>query len=203
MSAAIAPGQAPQLNPADVLADARAAAFYDLQPEACRLVSVLRLCFATEAQAFAALERACFLLVKHCEADEVAGLDAEPWPLAPRQLFGGLVALLGDELECDRRAGPALGWACFRALRDGAAHLATAARLEPRDGHVMRRPGGLRLAPSAFGGERLRAQVLPVAPSPGVPGGDVLRITWEDNGRLVVQSMPGRFGDVDCTAEPE
>lgn len=203
MSGALAPAQAPQLNPADVLADARAAAFNDMQADAGRLVDVLRLCFATEAQANAALGRACFLLVKHCEANEVAGLDAEPWPLAPAELFGGLVARLGDELKCDRRAGPALGWACFRALRDGAAHLATAARLEPRDGHVMRRPGGLRLAPSAFGGERLRAQVLPVAPTPGVPGGDVLRITWEDNGRRVVQSKPGRFAEVDCTAEPE
>lgn len=203
MSAALAPVQAPQLDPAEVLAEARAAAFNDMQADACRLVDVLRLCFASDAQAFAALERACFLLVKECEVNGVAGLDAEPWRLAPGQLFGGLVARLGDELKCDRRAGPALGWACFRALRDGAAHLATAARLEPRDGRAMRKPGGLRLAPSAFGGERLRAQVLPVAPSPGVPGGDVLRITWEDNGRLVVQSTPGRFGAVDCTAEPE
>lgn len=189
------------LDAAEVLATARAAAFNDLEPGACRLLDVLRLCFDTEAQASAALERACYLLAKHCEADEVAGLAAAPWPLPPAELCGGLVARLGDELRCNRRQP--LAWACFRALRDGASHLATAARLEQRDGHVMRRPGGLRLAPSAFGGERLRAQVLPVAPSPGTPGGDVLRITWEDNGRRVAQSKPGRFGEVDCTAEPE
>jgi len=201
IAAMIQAPECPRLDAAEVLAQARAAAVNDLEPTACLLVDVLRLCFPTEAEAFAALGRACFLVVKHAEADEVAGLEAEPWPLPLPELHWRLVACLGDGLKVDR--SQPLGWACFRALRDGAAWLATAAKLETRDGHVMRRPGGLRLAPAAFGGERLRAQVLPVAPSPGVPGGDVLRITWEDNGRRVVQSKPGRFGEVDCSAEPE
>lgn len=206
MSSALARALAPQLNPAEVMTDAWTAAIHDSEPAACLLVDVLRLCFATEAQGCAAFERACFLLVKDCEADEVAGIDAVPWPLPSAELYAGLVARLGDELKCGRPmfdGRQSLDWARFRALRDGARHLRTAARLEPRDGHVMRRPGGLKLAPVAFGGELLRAQVVAVPPSPGVPGGDALRITWEDNGRLFVQSKPGRFGEVDCTAEPE
>lgn len=194
------------LDAAEVLERARASAYVDLEPFACLLVDTMRLCFPTEADALAALGEACSFVVNHAEADEAAGLAAEPWPLPAAELHRRLVACVGDVLKVDRRLmrdRQPLAWNCFRALRDGKAWLATAAKLELRDGHVMRRPGGLRLAPSAFGGERLRAQVLPVAPSPGVPSGDVLRISWEDNGRRVVQSKPGRFGEADCTAEPE
>ncbi|MCU7371506.1 hypothetical protein PEC18_11740 [Paucibacter sp. O1-1] len=201
MSATAPLVQAPRLDAAQVLAEARAVAFNTLDPAACFLVDIIRLCFDTDPQSLAALERACFLVAKHAEANEVAGIEAEPWPLPQGELFRRLAAYLGYDLKHDRNQ--ARGWACFRALRDGADRLATAAKLETRDGHTMRRPGGLRLAPSAFNGERLRAQVLAIGPSLGVPGGDVLRITWEDTGRLVVQSKPGRFGEVDCTAEPE
>jgi hypothetical protein len=195
-----------RLDAAEVLEQARASAYGDLEPSACLLVDTLRLCFPTEADALAALGEACSFVDKDAEADEAAGLAVERWPLPLAELHRRLVAYVGDALKVDRRLRrdrQPLAWNCFRALRDGAAWLATAAKLEPRDGHVMRRPGGLRLAPSAFGGERLRAQMLPVAPSPGVPSGDVLRISWEDNGRRVVQSKPGRFGEADCTAEPE
>ncbi len=193
--------ECPRLDAAEVLAQARSAAFPDLEPAAYLLVEALRLCFPTEAEAFAALGRACFLVVKQAEANEEAGIEAEPWPLPLPDLHGRLVASLGDGLKKDRSR--CLGWACFRALRDGAGWLATAAKLEKRDGHEMRLPGGLRLAPTAFNGEQLRAQVMAVDPPSGVPGGEVLRITWEDNARRVVQSKPGRFGEVDCAAEPE
>lgn len=76
MSAALSRVLAPQLNPAEVMTEAWTAAIHDSEPAACLLVDVLRLCFATEAQGCAAFERACFLLVKHCEADEVE--DGEP-----------------------------------------------------------------------------------------------------------------------------
>lgn len=184
-----------------VLDEARALAFETLDPAACLLVDAVRLCFVTDSQAISALGRACRLVTEDAQVNEAPGVDAEPWPCPQRELFWRLAALLGQELKQDRKS--LHGWARFRALRDRAEWLAIAAKLETRDGHVMRRPGGLRLAPSAFNGERMRAQVLAVRPSPGVPGGDVLRITWEDNGRLVTQSKPGCFVDVDPSAEPE
>ncbi|MFT7723803.1 MAG: hypothetical protein QM788_13405 [Roseateles sp.] len=96
---------------------------------------------------------------------------------------------------CERRAESA-DPRTFKAVAPGSEWLKVAARLAARDGHAMRLPGGLKLAPAAFDGVRLRAQVL------ATPHGDVLRLTLEASARLVVQSLPGRFAEVDAAAFP-
>ncbi|MCV2348710.1 hypothetical protein [Paucibacter sp. Y2R2-4] len=172
-------------------------------PIARDLIVLLRASYS----GIALLQAACDALERNPDAGYLPlfpkGYDPgpQPWPLSDAALCRRLLNLIGDALKRD--PSQARGWACFRALCDGADFLANAAILEPRDGHEMRRPGGLRLSPAAFNGERLRAQVLTLPPSPGVPGGEVLRITWEDTGRLVVQSKPGLFWQADSTAEPE
>lgn len=195
-----APLQAPRLVPRDVHAAALADAFNLEEPAACLLVDVLRICFDTDEQASQALQRACFFVDKDAEADDAAGIEAEPWPLPNAVLFGRLAASIGDEIKQGRqdlRGGADRRWARYVALGHGASLLQTAATLEKRDGHLMRRQGGMRLPPSAFKGLRLRAQVVAVEPSPGQPGGQALRITWDDSAHLVVQSKPERFSERD------
>lgn len=124
-----------------------------------------------------------------------------PLPLSESEVWSRLLRLIGAALERD--PGQAAGWACFRALSHGRDWLLSAEMVARRDGRAMRQPGGLRLNPSAFNGEQLRAEIVAGKHMPGAPLGDVLRLTWEDSAHLVVQSMPGRFDVVDPEAEPE
>lgn len=193
MSAAETQSATRRLDAGQVLAEARAAAARG-DSAARSLDLVCRLCFVergssddSENWAGAELQAAC---------DEVSASLALHGSVPARVLYLMLFYRLGDVLREISEPGSA-ELRLFLAIHRAAAWLSAAARLEARDGRAMRRPGGLRLTPDVFDGARLRAQVV------AVPGGDVLRLTWEDTARLAVQSLPGRFAELDPAAEPE
>lgn len=198
MSAAHIQAQAEQLDAQQVIADARQDAASG-DRTASLLLRVVRVVGDTERASLALLEEACASLLHQRRHDPEWQRD-QPWPRPRAELRGWLLGNIGQDL----RFGSSLACASrrFHALKAGAKWLADAARLARRDGHVMRQPGGLRLAASAFDDQMLRAEIVPADADTGERG-DVLRLTWEDTGRLVVQSLPGRFADVDTSADPE
>ena len=200
MSEPNAQRQQQALDPLAVASALRHAAGNGGAPIARDLLAVLHA--ASSAQLL--LAGACADLMCNPDAGHSSALPRDPgphaWPLPDSVLWGRLLTLIGEALKGDPTEGVA--WACFRAIRHGAVWLLDAERLASRDGHLMRQRGGLRLAPAVFNGERLRAEILPADPHSGVRG-DVLRLTWEDTGRLVAQSLPGRFSELDVSASPE
>lgn len=196
MSAVQVQAQAEHIDAEQVIADAQADA--EGGDATARLfLRVVRFVCGNEDASRRLLDDACAGLLHERRLDPDWQRD-EPFPWPAAELRGWLLGRMVSAIKCQH-----ISWGRFLALTRGAKWLADAARLVRRDGHCMRQPGGLRLAPSAFDGERLRAEIVPGEPGPGEPCGDVLRITWEDTGRLVVQSMPGDFGAADLTADPE
>lgn len=199
MSAAHVQALAERLDASQVYAEAQSAAA-EGDRAAGVLVRVVQLLGAQRGTQLSRLESACASLLHERRLDPDWQRD-QPWPWSSTALRAYLLGSIAQSVKADR--GSRLCWSQFLSIQHGARWLVDAARLSRRDGHVMRHVGGLYLAPSAFDGERLRAEIVPAERVPGAPRSDVLRITWEDTGRLVAQSLPGRFGDVDMSADPE
>lgn len=194
MSAAVE-AQAERLDALTVIGLARDAAGNGGPRSGRQLIVVLQSCRSPQA----VLQAACDALLRNPDAGHQSVMPhdpgPQPWPLPEAVLLGRLLNLIGDALSRD--PSQAIGWACFRAVQHGVWWLMDAERLALRDGHLMRQRGGQRLPPAVFDGAHLRAEITPT------DAGDVLRLTWEDSGRLVAQSFPGRFGDLDESVNPE
>jgi hypothetical protein len=200
MTAALAPTYTKCPDALAVAGDLREAVGSGGPPVAQHLMAVLYSASMPEAL----LQDACDELTRNPDAGHLPALPRDPgptpWPLPNAELWFRLFNLIGERLRRD--PNQAIGWACFRACVHGRQWLLDAARLACRDGHLMRQRGGLQLAPSAFDGERMRAEIVS-SDTGSHERGDVLRLTWEDTARMVVQSLPGRFGEVDRSVDPE
>lgn len=198
-----APAMPEVLDAVVVLAEARADAAADC-PAALSLVRVLDLCFDGDGRDMGddwpliELRGVCESLLEERAGRRAEGVAPCAWPLPAEVLYRILFGYLGRALN-ELYSQGARPKAIYAALRYGNEWLTAAARLAVRDGHKMAKPGGMKL-PEAVAGWRgdgggVVAELLPADPTrPDAPD-TVLRLTWADTARLVIQSLPGRARD--------
>lgn len=192
MSAARTPiPAAPEVLDADaILAEARADASDGCADARCLVLAVC-LCFGHAGRANKALDKACADLLAGRAADRADGIEPPAWPLPVDVLCRSLFVHLEHELPRGR------GKAIYAALLHGPQWLANAARLAVRDAHLMFRHGGMKVSRAVAGieGAAVVAELLPADPTrPDAPEA-VLRLTWADTARLIVQSRRGTARD--------